>query len=287
MPMVTVIIPCFNQGRYLPDAVNSVLAQTHADWECIIVNDGSTDNTREVALALAAGDERIKYLEQRNKGRSAARNRGLTQANGRYIQFLDADDYLLPEKFAEQIGSAPATGRLLVFYCCCDCVSEDGTVVPGVFSQDPFLDATDPVVHVARDWASPTLCIPVHSWLFDARIFDEHHVRFDGRLHALEDFECWLRVLELGPLIIRTRARLAVYRWHEGQTTLDGARMIKGRQKAVAIAYRYFAHRPEVREALRPALLACRAARGKRLLKPFTSLVPLRIKLAAERLLWR
>lgn len=90
MPEVSVIIPCYNHGHYLPHAVNSVLAQTFTDWEAIIVDDGSTDNTREVAAQFT--DERVRYVHQENRGLSGARNTGIRAAQGAYLAFLDADD---------------------------------------------------------------------------------------------------------------------------------------------------------------------------------------------------
>jgi len=112
--MVSVIIPCFNQGRYLPEALESVIRQTWADWECIVVNDGSTDDTREVALRFTRRDPRIRYLEKRNGGLSDARNHGLDAARGDLIQFLDADDALLPRKLEAQIEAMrPAEGPVI------------------------------------------------------------------------------------------------------------------------------------------------------------------------------
>jgi len=89
-PRVSVIISCYNQAHYLPSAVYSVLAQTFADWEAIIVDDGSTDDTGNVAAQFT--DARIHYIHQENRGLSAARNSGIRAARGEYLAFLDADD---------------------------------------------------------------------------------------------------------------------------------------------------------------------------------------------------
>lgn len=94
--MVSVIIPCYNQGQYLAESVASVLAQTYSDWECIIVNDGSYDDTPTIAQGLCQLDCRIKYLSQQNAGLSAARNAGIAKASGKYILPLDADDLIMP-----------------------------------------------------------------------------------------------------------------------------------------------------------------------------------------------
>ena len=102
-PSVSVIIPCYNQASFLPDAIYSLMTQTLIDWECIIVNDGSTDNSANVAEKLAQTDTRIRVINQANKGPSGARNSGLEAANGEMLQFLDADDILEPDKLRIQV----------------------------------------------------------------------------------------------------------------------------------------------------------------------------------------
>ena len=97
--LVSVIIPCFNQGKFLHDAVESVRTQTYPHWECIIINDGSTDDTDKTAKALISDDKRFRYHYQNNRGLPATRNTGLKMTGGAYIQFLDADDIIRPQKF--------------------------------------------------------------------------------------------------------------------------------------------------------------------------------------------
>lgn len=89
-PTVSIIIPCYNHARFLSRAIDSVLGQTFSDWEVIVVDDGSTDNTHEVATQFA--DQRVRYVHQENQGLSAARNTGILAAKGEYLAFLDADD---------------------------------------------------------------------------------------------------------------------------------------------------------------------------------------------------
>ncbi len=94
-PKVSVIIPTFNCARYLPEALDSVLAQNCADFETIVVNDGSTDDTDQV---MAVYKDRVRYICQENRGVGAARNTGIRYARGEYAVFLDADDLILPDK---------------------------------------------------------------------------------------------------------------------------------------------------------------------------------------------
>ena len=103
MPRISVIVPCYNQAQYLDECLQSVLNQTYQDWECIIVNDGSPDNTEEVAKKWVEKDARFRYLFKENGGLSSARNAGIEIAKGEWILPLDADDkignqYLEPEE---------------------------------------------------------------------------------------------------------------------------------------------------------------------------------------------
>jgi glycosyltransferase involved in cell wall biosynthesis len=100
--LVSIIIPAYNAEKVITDSVKSILDQTWQNFEIIIVNDGSSDKTGDVVKAF--NDPRIKYIYQDNKGCSAAKNTGLNASSGKYIQYLDADDFLTPGKIAEQVN---------------------------------------------------------------------------------------------------------------------------------------------------------------------------------------
>lgn len=104
MPKVSVIIPTYNRAKYLSEAIDSVLAQVYQDFEIIIVDDGSTDNTRNIVEKYVKNfPEKIRYFFQEKKGSSAARNNGIRNAKGEYIAFLDSDDKWLSEKLEKQM----------------------------------------------------------------------------------------------------------------------------------------------------------------------------------------
>jgi glycosyltransferase involved in cell wall biosynthesis len=117
-PLAAVVIPCYQQAEYLEEAVQSVIAQTFTDWEIVIVDDGSTDATAEVAAALIAAhpDRPIRLLRQANQGLSAARNAGIAASAGRYILPLDADDVLLPEMLARTVGLLESEPDVAIAY---------------------------------------------------------------------------------------------------------------------------------------------------------------------------
>jgi glycosyltransferase involved in cell wall biosynthesis len=97
-PLVSVIIPSYNYGFVIAETIASLQRQTISDWEAIIVDDGSRDNTEDIVKPLVAQDARVTYIKQVNAGVSAARNRAMKLAKGKFIQFLDADDLLTPQK---------------------------------------------------------------------------------------------------------------------------------------------------------------------------------------------
>lgn len=101
-PVVSIIIPVYNYAKYLAFTLDSVLGQTFLDWECIIVDDGSKDQTKDVASEYLNKDKRFRYIYQANKGLPGARNTGLLAARGTYIQFLDADDLMHEKKLELQ-----------------------------------------------------------------------------------------------------------------------------------------------------------------------------------------
>jgi glycosyltransferase involved in cell wall biosynthesis len=116
-PLVSIIVPCYNQAQYLSEALLSVLDQTYNEWECIIVNDGSPDNTEAVAQEWLEKDTRFKYFYKENGGLSSARNAGITIAKGEFILPLDADDRIGPNYLSLAVNEFKKDAELKVVYC--------------------------------------------------------------------------------------------------------------------------------------------------------------------------
>jgi len=121
-PRVSAVIPAYNAGKFLAETIESVLAQTYRNIECIVVNDGSTDNTAEIAKSFS---DKIRYFEKPNGGVSSARNFGIAEARGELIAFLDADDIWLPEKIEKQVSLYLEDESVGMVYCGSLDVSED------------------------------------------------------------------------------------------------------------------------------------------------------------------
>lgn len=116
-PLVSIIVPCYNKAEYLSEALDSVKKQTYNNWECIIVNDGSLDNTEEIAKLYTIKDTRFKYLYQQNQGVSVARNNGINASNGEYILPLDADDIIDPTYVEKAINHYIHNPSTKLVYC--------------------------------------------------------------------------------------------------------------------------------------------------------------------------
>lgn len=126
-PLITVVIPVYNSEKYISSAIESVLTQTYQNFEIIIINDGSTDNTKRVIESF--NDSRIKYIEQKNAGPAAARNKGLENAIGEYIAFLDADDLWKPEKLELQINVFKGHDDICLTYSALEVLSSENILI--------------------------------------------------------------------------------------------------------------------------------------------------------------
>lgn len=231
--LISIIIPCYGQAHYLPDALYSVLNQSYPLWECIIVNDGSPDHTRQIAEEWMERDKRFQYIEKTNGGLSSARNAGLVASGGRYIQFLDADDLIHPDKFKRQVElmrsmDSPAVSYTDYF----PCEGHDfSRLVPERYMSPKFLTSAY-LKEITENWETG-LSIPVHCFLFDAKIFREYRVKFDESLPNHEDWDCWMQVFALYPTVRFLDEKLAIYRIRTDGMCYDYQSMRHGFLKAI------------------------------------------------------
>jgi glycosyltransferase involved in cell wall biosynthesis len=186
---VSVVIPAYNAGRYIRQTVDSVLAQTYRNVECIVVNDGSTDDTGERLLAYGA---RIVYVEQENRGRAAARNAGLIRATGEYVALLDADDYWAPDKIEKQLNLFRSNDQLGFVYSWAYRVSEDGKILRELEGgQKPWPGAGQAAF--ARLITRDDLPVAPLSTLMIRKACLEDIGPFDDTIHSAEEWDLLLR----------------------------------------------------------------------------------------------
>jgi len=250
--LVSVIIPCYNQAQYLPDALNSIFEQSYTNWECIIVNDGSPDNTEEVAHHWIEKDNRFLYLKKENGGLSSARNEGLRIAKGDYIQFLDADDIIHSEKFEIQISLLKNTDVFAIsissYFSSIENnlnIAHPTRYLTSQFKTQNFLN------EIITDWEI-NLSIPVHCFLFKTAIFKRNSIFFCEDLPNHEDWECWMNLFRLNPEVKYTKQKLAVYRIRNCAMCSNELLMKKGFLQALSIQKEKFSRlSPEYKLLLR------------------------------------
>lgn len=213
-PLVSAIIIFLNEDRFLAEAVESVLAQSHANWELLLIDDGSTDRSSDIARDFAARDRgRIRYYEHpghANRGMSAARNLGLEHSRGRYIGFLDADDVWLPEKLREQISvltanprAAMVYGRTLIWHSWrgADAAGSDSFCDLGV-KADTVIEPPHLLVKLIENRAqTPTTC----NALMRSEVF-ANIGRFDETFRGMfEDQVFFMKLALLAPVFVSSR----------------------------------------------------------------------------------
>ena len=182
MPLVSVIIPTYNRGWIVKEAIDSVLEQDFSDFELIVVDDGSNDNTREI---LGAYENAITVLHQCNKGVSAARNRGIAEASGRLIAFLDSDDLWLPGKLTTQVKFFEENADAMINQ------TQEIWIRNGIRVNPKKRHHKFSGMIFERSLA---LCLVSPSAVMIRKsLFDTVGV-FDEELPACEDYDLWLRI---------------------------------------------------------------------------------------------
>ena len=181
-PKVSVIVPVYNVERFLCECLDSVLAQTLADFELICVNDGSTDSSPAILAAYEEADLRVHVITQDNGGLSAARNAGLEAARGEYVAFLDSDDFALPELLEKTVAAAERTGAEIVIYDYY--LLHDNTGELGFYRDQDIYASLDGKVFSLNEAPQMAQFIGVWDRLFRRDFIERHHFRFPvGRLY--------------------------------------------------------------------------------------------------------
>jgi Glycosyl transferase family 2 len=249
--LVSVVIPCFKQAHFLPEAIESVLAQEHPDLEVIVVDDGSPDNVEAVASRYPG----VRCLRQENGGLAAARNTGLKEARGEFLLFLDADDRLLPGAIGlglEQLRGEPeammaaGTWRL---------IGEEGESLPADPPRQP-LEAYPALLESC--FISTPAAVLYHRTLFE-EIGD-----FDPSVSASADYDLYLRAAARFPVRLHPRP-VAEYRRHGANMTRDPELIMSSELTVLERQSDRVAEEPELREALERGKARSRSYHGARI----------------------
>jgi glycosyltransferase involved in cell wall biosynthesis len=214
-PLVSVVIPCYNQARFLPEAIDSVLRQTYPDVDVIVVDDGSTDETSNVVARYQG----IEAIRQENRGLAAARNRGLEASRGAYVLFLDADDRLRPD----------AAGLL------CDELDRhpDAAFAAGLCQQIDVEGRLLPVVEKPRAGDDPylELLTEAHIWMPGTVLYRRAAVEqaggFDTKIDAAADYDLYLKLARRHSVLLLDRL-VGEYRQHSDSMSRSAGPMLAG-----------------------------------------------------------
>jgi glycosyltransferase involved in cell wall biosynthesis len=218
LPQFSIIIPCYNQAHFLNDALQSLLSQSFTDWEAIIVNDGSPDDTSLVANTWIERDSRIRLIEQQNAGLSAARNTGISSANGQYIGLLDADDRYGPD-FLLTVFSHLQKGFEMV--CCGYTYFNTKRNIHRIVRQSEQLDF--------RSILTGNLFPPV-AVAFQRQVLNKTGL-FDTDLKSAEDWDIWIRMFKAGIKLSVIEDALVYYRVSENSMSRQAFTMYDALKK--------------------------------------------------------
>ncbi|HEY7546152.1 MAG TPA: glycosyltransferase [Blastocatellia bacterium] len=213
-PAVSVIIPAYRAAKFIATALESVFAQTFTDFEIIVINDGSPD-TDELERVLADYSGRIIYLRQKNGGPAAARNSGILAASGRWVAFLDADDYWYPDFLSEQMAFLSRDPTLDLVYANALLVGE------APLAGRTFMDATPSKGEVTFESLLDERCTVLLSGVVARRQTVIDAGLFDENFHYAEDYDLWLRIAKRGARLSYQRKVLLCKRWHAESLCAD------------------------------------------------------------------
>lgn len=204
-PVVSVVVPMYNAARHIADALESLRAQTQTDWQAILVDDGSTDDTA-ARVARRTADPRITVIAQPHQGLSAARNAGLARCTGAYVAFLDADDMWLPTYLERMLQALQGVAGAVAAFAGWQYVDAGGRPLPQTIVPSGALGA-----HLGDElrWRNPL----VPSGVVVRRTAIDACRGFDPDLIQAQDWDLWLRLLAHGPFLA-VAERLVWYRTH-------------------------------------------------------------------------
>lgn len=213
--LVSIVMPAYNCEKYILEAINSVIAQTYQNWELLVIDDGSTDNTLQIINEMGKKDARIKPLQnEKNMGVSATRNRGIDLASGDWIAFLDSDDMWDTTKLEKQLKVAEKHSAEFL-YTGASYINEEGEAYKGIF------EIPEKVTYKKLRNQNVISCSSV---LVKKKYFKNIKMENDD-MH--EDYAVWLRILKLGIAAYGVNEPLLIYRISKNSKSGNKIKTIK------------------------------------------------------------
>lgn len=237
--LVSVIVPAHNAGKYIGSTLDSVLAQTYANLEAIVVDDGSSDDTPDIVAAYARRDPRIVLYRQPNRGVAAARNAGLERARGTYVAPLDADDLWLPGKLAQQVRRMEDGTVAELVYCWWQVIGEDGALLANSHPWRVEGSVAEALLGI-NFVGNASVPLFRRSSLEAVGGYDPTFRELQGQ--GCEDWDLLLRIAERGEVRV-VPERLVRYRHVRGSMSGNAATMLRSHELMLA---KVVQRRPEV-----------------------------------------
>jgi len=181
-PLISIIVPVFNTEDYLSECIDSILQQTYANLEIIIINDGSTDSSSKLIKAYKRKDKRVTLIDKKNGGVSSARNDGLTKANGEYIVFIDSDDYLKDVKALEKLENVMQRN---IDVAICGVFCEDGRSSFS-YNEKEYKNKNE-FDELLYQLIKSERLNPPFGRIYRKKIIDKYNIRFDSNIKIGED----------------------------------------------------------------------------------------------------
>ena len=230
LPLVSVIVATYNYGHLIGQTLESTQAQTYQNWECIVIDDGSTDNTSKVVACYKEKDDRIKYIHQKNRGQAAAKNNGIRNSAGKYLQFLDADDLIESKKFERQVEYLEQHPEVDIIYGSVRYFSTENTderlysMWGGNRPWMPEVSGQGEDILLALSGGN---IMAVNSALIRRSIIDDVGL-FDEMAPPLEDWDYWIRCAARGKRFQYAgfEGTLALVRSHPSSSSRNKRRMV-------------------------------------------------------------
>lgn len=245
MIKVSIIIPVFNSAHLVEQTIRSVLQQNFREWEMIVIDDGSSDNIKQLIEQCKQEDNRIKFLQQQNAGASAARNTGIKNANHDWLLFLDADDWMREDFFEKMIRVLEEDSSVDVVHCGWTRISEDGTATKENFGGAQS-DMFPSLAHYCP--------FAIHACIVRKKAV-ENAGYFDSSFKTCGDWDLWQRVARTGARFRMVKECMAFYRTRANSLSSDGTQFcVNGLQvisNAQSFDARVFSPKPEYRNGLK------------------------------------
>jgi glycosyltransferase involved in cell wall biosynthesis len=226
-PLVSIIIPTYNMAEYISQTLESIIKQSYSNWECLIIDDGSTDRTAEVVTSFQKKYKNFFYYKQKNQGVNTARNLGITKSKGRLIQFLDADDLLQEKKIECQVKILSAHPSIDIVYTRVQFFTEsEGNVKIAQNIHKPRSSGRG--LDILKVITANNITA-IHSPLARKEVFDQVGL-FDESLTHMEDWEFWWRcaLADLSFAYHYSENAAALYRKRPESASTDSFQMIYG-----------------------------------------------------------